>query len=357
MKLPHLYTERAGSRTYYYVRRRRGERIRISAAEGSAEFFRQYADAIATLEEAARAERLGANTMRWLASQYFAWHGFTTLHASTQQVRRNVIEQFMPRVGRDDYRKVDGGYILRLLDEKANAGKPEAAQTRLKALRALFDFAQTRALVKDNPARDPAVTREMRTVHSHRGGHKTWTLTHLAQYRAHWPVGTKQRLALEIFFWTGARVSDVCRMGWQQESRRGGWIMWREMKGRSRYPKPPTAIPLAPQLREVLDATPHGDMVWLATEWGKPFTTKGLGQWFVRSARAAGLRGLTAHGVRKAAATIAANNGASEHELMAMFGWSSPRQAAVYTKNVDRDKLAESALAKLAGGEYKRRTP
>ena len=41
----------------------------------------------------------------------------------------------------------------------------------------------------------------------------------------------------------------------------------------------------------------------------------------------AGLKLCTAHGLRKAGATIAANNGATAHQLMAIFGWATLRMA------------------------------
>jgi Phage integrase family len=52
----------------------------------------------------------------------------------------------------------------------------------------------------------------------------------------------------------------------------------------------------------------------------------------------AGLTRCSAHGLRKAAATIAANNGATAHQLMAIFGWKSLKQAENYTRKADRKR-------------------
>ena len=59
----------------------------------------------------------------------------------------------------------------------------------------------------------------------------------------------------------------------------------------------------------------------------------------------------TAHGLRKAGATIAAENGATEHQLMAVFGWASARQAAIYTKKANRTRLAADAMHLLVPDE------
>jgi hypothetical protein len=53
------------------------------------------------------------------------------------------------------------------------------------------------------------------------------------------------------------------------------------------------------------------------------------------------------HGLRKIGAVRAAEAGASEHELMAMFGWDDANMARVYTRKAAQKKLAASGAAKL----------
>jgi len=65
------------------------------------------------------------------------------------------------------------------------------------------------------------------------------------------------------------------------------------------------------------------------------------------AAKAAGVHGKSAHGIRKAAATRAAENGATERELEAIFGWSGGRMATFYTKTANRTRLAAGAIGKL----------
>jgi integrase len=55
----------------------------------------------------------------------------------------------------------------------------------------------------------------------------------------------------------------------------------------------------------------------------------------------------SAHGLRKAAATRAADNAATAHELMAIFGWIDIKEAKIYTRAADRKRLAKSAMTKL----------
>jgi integrase len=57
----------------------------------------------------------------------------------------------------------------------------------------------------------------------------------------------------------------------------------------------------------------------------------------------------TSHGLRKAAATYLAELGATDHHLMAWFGWSSISQAQVYTRAA-RGKVLAQATGRLTTG-------
>ena len=56
-------------------------------------------------------------------------------------------------------------------------------------------------------------------------------------------------------------------------------------------------------------------------------------------------------GCRKAGATRAANSGATEAELEAIFGWNGGKMASLYTREADRAWLARRAINKLSRGE------
>ena len=88
-------------------------------------------------------------------------------------------------------------------------------------------------------------------------------------------------------------------------------------------------IPMLPMLEKVIELSPCGSFTFIETEFGKPHTTKGLGNWFADQCVLAGVPG-RAHGLRKAGATIAAENGATPYQLMSIFGWKTLEQAELY---------------------------
>ena len=106
-------------------------------------------------------------------------------------------------------------------------------------------------------------------------------------------------------------------------------------------------LPVHPELQAVIDASPTGDLTFLINEIGRAFTPAGFGNWFRERCDEAGLEHCSAHGVRKGAATIAAEDGATTRELMALFGWLREKEAERYTRAADRKRLAASGMSKL----------
>jgi hypothetical protein len=64
--------------------------------------------------------------------------------------------------------------------------------------------------------------------------------------------------------------------------------------------------------------------------------------------KAAGIVGKSGHGVRKAAATEAADNEATHAQLNSIFGWKGDKMASLYTESADRKRLVAGAIAKLS---------
>jgi integrase len=107
-------------------------------------------------------------------------------------------------------------------------------------------------------------------------------------------------------------------------------------------------IPVLPELAGILAAGPLGELSVIASKKGQPIRKEVLGNLFKKACRAAGTPNKSAHGIRKAAATRAANNGATVATLEAIFGWQGGQMAALYTKAADRKRLAAEHMEKLS---------
>ena len=102
-------------------------------------------------------------------------------------------------------------------------------------------------------------------------------------------------------------------------------------------------IPVLPPLAAEIEAMGNDGLTLIETEHGKPFTTKGLGNRIRKWCDEAGLPHCSAHGLRKAGATIAAENGADYETLKAIWGWVTERMPSHYVRSARRTKLAANA--------------
>jgi integrase len=106
------------------------------------------------------------------------------------------------------------------------------------------------------------------------------------------------------------------------------------------------SLPILPALAQTLAAGPCGDLAFICGARGQPMAKKAFSNDFADACRAAGVSG-SAHGLRKIAATRAANNGATVAQLEAIFGWSGGGMASLYTRAADRRRLAVQAMHTL----------
>ncbi|RVA57587.1 site-specific integrase, partial [Mesorhizobium sp. M7A.F.Ca.CA.004.09.1.2] len=102
-----------------------------------------------------------------------------------------------------------------------------------------------------------------------------------------------------------------------------------------------------PELEDELSFAPAGNLTFLVTEYGRPFSENGLGNKMRQWCDEAGLPGCSAHGVRKAGATVAAENGATHEQLKAIYGWTTYQQPDHYIRKARRRIVAQSARTLL----------
>lgn len=331
-----------------YFRAKGRPKVRLRGTPWTETFMAAYE---AAKGEPTPKERKGITpgTWRWLCTEYFKCSDYLLLDERTKRVRRRILEATFdepiapgsPKLFRDlplSRMKVHAIEVLR--DRKL--AFPDGANNRVKAIRSVYRWASAKKnsdnkpLVSENPAREVAYLEG-----NNPSGWHPWTTEEVQQFEARHPIGTKARLALSLLLYTGQRRSDVIRFGRQHVRNRT--ITFTQYKGRKRKPKKLT-LPILPALQRIIDASPCGEMTFLVNDLKRPFTAAGFGNKFRDWCNQAGLRHCTAHGLRKAGATIAADNGATAHQLMAMFGWSTLKMAEEYTRSADQKTLARSAM-------------
>ena len=154
-------------------------------------------------------------------------------------------------------------------------------------------------------------------------------------------IGTHQRVWLDVLLYTGLRRGDAVRLGRQHV--RDGVATLKTEKGAFTVT---VTLPILSVLSATLTKGPCGELTFICGANGKPLTKETFGNEFRAACRAAGIPG-SAHGVRKIAATRAANAGATVAQLEAIFGWQGGSMASLYTREADRRRLALEAMHKL----------
>jgi integrase len=344
-----------------YLRVKGRPKTRLRGTPWTPEFMAVY-DAAKGQSTPIVGKDIAPGTWRWLCVRYLAeCADYLRLDSRTKRVRRGILENTFdepiapssPKLFRDLPLSLMGADAVEVLRDRKLAF-PEAANSRLKALRAVFKWAlrkkgpDGKALVSNNPARDIAYLKS-----NNPSGYHTWTLDEVRRFEQQHAIGTKARLALALLLFTGQRRSDITRLGRQHV--RDGKLLLTQFKGRNKKPKK-LVLPILPALQRIIDASPTGEMTFLVNDFGRPFTDAGFGNWFRDRCVEAGVPG-RAHGLRKAGATIAANNGATAHQLMAIFGWDTLKMAEAYTRAADQERLAESAMHMLEAQEQNGKQP
>jgi integrase len=276
-----------------------------------------------------------------LVTRYYRSARFLQVSEARQAAVRMILEPFRAECRKDDVRNFRFEHIEALLSKKAQkrlVGKRmiggAAAAARLRdELTRLFDYAIKLRWRTDNPAEQA----ELPAKHNRIGFHG-WTEGEIAQFQKHHPLGSKARLAMEIMLWTGLRRSDAAKLG--PHHIKGGRIQLRAGKtGKA------VDVMAAPDLLAAIKAMPAvGLTTLLVTDYGKPFSDAGFGNWFRDRCNEADLPHCTAHGLRKALARRAAEEGATQQQLKAVGQWSSDRDVATYTAGAEQRGLADAAL-------------
>lgn len=334
----------------FYLRPPGARKIRLHGTPGTPEFARLYQDALAGRIDPPKARSTPAKpgTLYALATAYKGSPEFRHLAQSTRDMRRRLIDGLLsmpvtrekpdgPKLGEAEAAALTRAHLLKIRDRFAD--RPEAANNRIKALSHMFGWAVARDMLAANPCRD------VRKIFTGSTGHKRWTADDVQKFRTRWPSGTMARMALEVLL-TGVRRSDAVRLGRQHID--GGLIVFTAAKNESRRPIM-VATAITPELSAEIAQMPGGRLTLIVTEAGHPFSAKGFGARMRRWCDAAGLKGLSAHGLRKTAATVAAERGASNRMLDSMFGWSQGgRTSTTYTRDASVKALATRA-APIAG--------
>lgn len=336
------YRDRHGKPRYRF-RRKGYATYHFAALPGTAAFMAEYracCDGEATQRIEPGRDRPIPGTIDDLCARYYrspAWLGIPS--ESTKRTYRGVIERFREKHGGKPVAAVRVNYLDAILGSMATT--PAAANNLRKILKRLFRYALKIGMIKSDPA---LLTDRFKTKSP---GFHTWTEAEIDQFEAYYPPGTKARLAMALMLYTGQRRSDAIVMGRQHIE--GDRLRIRQLKTGKML-----KIPIHSKLRQAIDAMPPGQMTFLETAYGKPFSAAGFGNWFRDRCNEAGLLHCTSHGLRKAMSRRLAELGLSHSIGKSITGHDTDKEFSHYAESADQSALADIAMANLETGFAKK---
>ncbi|NTI27134.1 tyrosine-type recombinase/integrase [Rhizobium rhizogenes] len=301
------------------------------------EFEKAHGEALAGVSEWRAnigANRTKTGTFDAVAVSYYRSPEFQGLRDSTKQTYRRIIEKFREKHGKRLMRDLRRDHLKAIIGDMAD--RPQAANRLLSLLKILLDHALDNRWVAANPAQG------IKGFKKKTKGFHTWTEAEIAAYETRHPEGSKARLALVLLLYTAQRRSDVVVMGW--EKLKGEYIQVKQIKTDVELD-----LYMLPTLTDAIRTLPRDKPTFLTTEFGKPFTAGGFGNWFRDRCNEADLTHCSAHGLRKAAARRMAEGGMSGDVIKAVTGHTNLKQVSVYTAAANQAALAKKGLKAIGG--------
>jgi integrase len=315
--------------------------VTIKGEYGSQEFVANYRAAMEG--EPAKPSVIGRHgTFDALGRAYLRSATFSRLAVATQRCRRGLVEGFLDKYGALSVAGLRHEHVKKIMD----GYPPGMARSALAMLRALVALAIEDGIRNDDP------TANIKRPKLSKDGWHAWTDDEIAAFEDKHAIGTRARLHFALALYTGQRSSDLIKMG--RQHMRDGTISVVQQKTGTRL-----WIPIHPELRRIIDATPTGDLAFMISEHGRPYAgAHSLSSAMNRWARQAGLTGCPLHGLRKACARRLAEAGCSALEIMSITGHKTLSEVERYTRSADQIRMSRSAMGKVSGTlKYPQRRP
>jgi site-specific recombinase XerD len=320
-------------RWYYKPKGQKG--IALPDAPKESPTFLQAYVTISGKAPAPKPKTFGAGSLGAGVAAYLGSTAFLGMASSTRERWRSRCDDIRSRYGAAVLDELSARNI------KQDLAKHEghSRNNRLKVWRSLCAFWDEKGLIEINVARQVSKSKTEET-----DGHLPWTRADFAAFRAHWAIGTKERLAFELMYRTCAAIGDTC--GLTRGQVKDGWLTYTRQKSKSIATAPfflpgPEWFGATDDLQSCL-AVEEKHVTFLTTKTGKSRSPKSAASWFSKAAKSAGLdMGKTAHGIRKGRAAMFKENGASADQRMAILGHETVGEATRYSKSADLRRTVE----------------
>jgi integrase len=331
--LPYIkeYTDSALIRRRYF--RRKGYKGGpLPGKVGSPEFMEAY-QAYMAGRPAPLARGTAPGTFASLFEAYYRSVEYANLKPASKKLYRYALNPLQELYGHKALATMTKDNVYKII-EKVGRRAPQMANLTRSVLKRVLGVAMARNLIRSNPLADK--------INPYKGGtHHTWTDDELAQFESRWPLGTRQRLAFALLFYTGQRSGDVVRMN-RKDIAEGRIKVVQEKTGTE------LKIKIHPDLARAIKAGPSKGLNLIGDEHGRPIKRAALSHLMRVAIREAELPArCVPHGIRKATLRTMAENGASAKRMAGVSGHKTTKELDRYTAAADQQTLADEGIASI----------
>ncbi|CUJ88722.1 site-specific tyrosine recombinase XerC [Shimia thalassica] len=312
----HVYKQRNG----LYFQRRGWPSQKFKNEFGTPEFWKEYSDILSGKE---KPKRVVSRNFAALIKDYRGSPRYINLKPRTALDYDKYLEFFPSIMSGANPASMKRKDVIRLRD--SNADKVYFANYSLRVLRVLMEHCVDLGWTETNPAKGVP---ELKTKKKER---EPWPQALLAAYRVSCPVGTRERLVMELCVGTGQRIGDVLEMRWS-DIQDGAFFVRQNKTSKELW------VPILPELQTALDAASRHSVFILTNERGtNRWSYRGASQAVRKVRDAIGALGYDIHSWRYNAACELLEAGCADDLIAAVTG-QSPAMVQHYTKKV-RQKI------------------
>jgi integrase len=275
--------------------------------------------------------RISADSLDALIRAYKRSPEWTALRPRSKENYSGCLRN-LEEIGQTAVRSIARRDILSIRNAIASARGPGSANAFARAASVLFAWAVDQEWVAFSPVH--------RVKPLPGGSLPAWTAEQANNALRGLPEHLRRAAVLGLY--TGQRRGDLCAVKWAAYD--GQTIVFVQEKTGVEV-----VLRVVPNLKAELDQWDRAADTILVNARGKPWSRpNGLSTMMSEELQKVGLpKGLNVHGMRKLFAAGMADNGATTHEIAASTGHQTLSMVQLYTRSVERKKLAEGAVGKI----------
>ena len=324
----HVYKQRNG----LYFQRRGWPSLKFKNAFGTPEFWQEYAGILNGDEQP---KQVISRNFAALIKNYRNSYRYKNLKPRTALDYDKYLDFFLSIMADANPATMKRKDVIRL--RNSNAEKPYFANYSLRVIRIIMEHAVDLGWRETNPAKGVP---EIKTVKIAR---EPWPRELLATYRATCPLGSRERLVMELCIGTGQRIGDVLEMRWS-DIQDDAFVIKQNKTNKELW------VPILPELQTALNAASRHSVFILTNERGtNRWSYRGASQAVRKVREKIGAVDYDIHSWRYNAACELLEAGC-EDDLIAAVTGQSPAMVLHYTKKI-RQKLRAIQAQNMRSGQ------